>query len=152
VGRYLLVERWEDRERGPGCTPLLIDVPTSRFDPVSGELHLWPRYGWNPALEPSDVGYFASGARVSGRGGGEASGLSRMVELPFDARDIRVTSVDRDGAIVATHEGVTLDLVAGGAHRWQSVSPGDGPRCVITMTGRLTNYGYQDRSKIVYDE
>jgi hypothetical protein len=34
VGRYLLVERWEDRERGPGCTPLLIDFPTYRFDPV----------------------------------------------------------------------------------------------------------------------
>jgi len=131
---------------------LYIDFPTYRFDPVTGELHLWPRLGWNPALEASDVGYFASGARVSGRGGGEASGLSRTVELPFDARDIRVASVDRDGAIVATHEDVYLDLVAGATHRWRSVSRGDDPSCVITTTGRLTNYGYQDRSKIVYDE
>jgi hypothetical protein len=74
----------------------LPDIPLR--SPTS-ELHLWPNLGWNPALDPADVGYFASGTAVSGRGGGEASGLKRMVVLPFEKTDTRILSVDGAGEV-----------------------------------------------------
>jgi hypothetical protein len=154
-GPYLLVERWANQERGPACMPMYIDFPTYRFDPSTGTLHLWPRYGQNPALEPMDVGYFGTGGTVSGRGGGESSRLRRMERLPFETEDTRILSVDSYGVVEASDllTGESLVLLPGEERLWQAVSSGDDltPGCVITTTERLTNYGYQDRAKIVYD-
>jgi hypothetical protein len=149
AARYLFVERWEHQVRGPGCGMMLIDFPTYQFYPDSGILRLYLYFGRNPLLEDTDVGYCGSGRSVEGHNsGGEASKLLRIVTLPFEVGDLQVRSVDPGGAVLAVRGGEDIALAPGAERRWQWVGNGETPGCTVTTTLRVTNYGYQDRSKI----
>lgn len=145
--RYLFVERWLTSDFGPGCEPIHIDRFGYRFVPASGYLRVWSADTLR--LEESDFGYYGAGTQMSGMGAGEGSGLSRMVNLPFKGDDLVIVSADEWGAIAVDFEGETIDLAPGSERRWQSVES-DYPPCVVTTTHRISNFGYQDRSKIDY--
>jgi hypothetical protein len=146
MARYLLIEQWTNDERGPRCRGLQVDFPMYFFDPASGVLETYAQ----PPLEPADIGYFGQGNSITGMGGGAASGLSRIEELPFAGRDVELRAVDEAGHTTLVRNRETIMLEPGGEKRWQWTSRPEEPGCVVTTTLRVTNFGYQDRSKIVY--
>lgn len=125
------------------------------FEPNSGVLAV---VGAKPHLKPGDLGYWDSGASLTGTSAGESSELSTIDALPFTARDaagdyMELRRGSATGEVSVDHNGDELTLLPGQEWRRQSVRTwGRAPGCVITTTYRVTNFGYQDRSKIVYED
>ena len=65
-GKYFLLEKWQLRERGPGCEHCAADPDTFGFDPETGELVVATGGQGVRRLGGSDIGYFGCGRRYSG--------------------------------------------------------------------------------------
>lgn len=146
--RYFLLESWTHTVRGLGCSMMFIDFPTYWFDEGSGVLYV---YGANPRLDPSDIGYFGVGSSLSGRGSGQFSSLVAFRALPIARDEIELLDITEKGAVGLTRRGTELRLEPG--EEWTSTEVRRSttePGCTMTDTHRITNYAYQDRSKIDY--
>jgi hypothetical protein len=142
--RYLFLERWEHRERLADCPRLDLDAVTYSFDSASGILEAWAQ----PHLDRADIGYFGSRLSVSGMGSGSSSSLARIPWVPFTGGEIEVITVTDSGDVVfAAYQRVTV-LAPGEEFVWESGFRVE--RCAVRTTLRIRNFGYQDRSKIVY--
>jgi hypothetical protein len=145
---YFFLETRTHQKLGPGCERLFVDWPTYSFNDDTGVLHV---YGGNPRLEPSDFGFVGSGSSLGGRGSGAASGLSAFASTPFVHDALELRSIDGSGSATLKRGTAVTELEAGAEWRrmWSGESPGE-PGCVVTDTYRISNYGLQDRRKIVY--
>jgi hypothetical protein len=149
---YLLIESWHHRNHGPGCERWIADFDTFEFDRDTGELVVVTLWGTGEELEADDIGYFGCGARYSGNCMGASSTIAGFRDLPYSppycGTDLKALS--GDGHVVMHREGEDISLHAG--QEWVSdvevVSPE--PGCTVTVTHRISNHGYQDRSKIKY--
>ena len=153
-GQYQFVEYWTHRVLGRGCSPLCIDFPTYNFYPPSGALVIYFAAFTSPtlALDDDDIGYFGSGTSLSGAGCGASSGLTKIRAYPFSQDGITLHSVDPTGTLTLLREGELILLGADEAWRREEVEVWDAldADCVVTSTYRITNYGFEDRDKIVF--
>jgi hypothetical protein len=154
-GEYLLVEYWEHNVLGASCEGLCIDFPTYGFDPQSGELFFYASNSPDPALVlgDDDAGYVGSGESLGGAGYGASSGLTKISSCPLSQDGVTLRHVSEGGTVTLERQGQTIILAPG--ETWVSEEQVEvwdwmNPACVVTSTQRLTNYGFQDRDKIVY--
>jgi hypothetical protein len=154
-GEYLLVEYWTHHVLGLNCQTLCIDFPTYDFDPQSGGLTVYTVHPSDPALvlEDEDVGYLGRGTSLGGVGCGASSGLTKVEQFPLCKDDVTLRYVDEGGVVTLDHRCEVIVLEPGEAwvsdeavESWASLGPG----CVVTTTHYITNYGFQDRDKIVF--
>lgn len=154
-GMYQFIEFWRHSVLGEGCSPLAIDFPTYFFDSHSGELFIDARAypTTTMALGDDDYGYFGSGASLGGVGQGAYSGLFIIHAYPFSKEGITLRRVDETGAVTLEREGTVMVLAADEAwtsdeeiKTWTDL----GVECVVTTTHRISNYGFEDREKIVF--
>jgi hypothetical protein len=171
-GKYLFIQYW-NRVAGTGTLPALaIDFPDYRFDPENGTLE-----PFNPSqaitLDASAWGFIGHGTSRSGDAGtGAVSSLDTIGQIPYSidvamftgafnlqaapnmeetkAARLKVLSAGEDGTTWIELDNQTIMLAPG--QSWTQtveadVSEGD-YKGHLTMTSTLTNYGWQDRSKI----
>ncbi|HRV91202.1 MAG TPA: hypothetical protein P5526_03455 [Anaerolineae bacterium] len=146
--KYLLVEHWTTEEWGNDCPGLVIDFPTYYFDSQTGELFITI----NPTLLSTNMGYLGYGTSLTGAGAGANSSLSRIEAVPYSISDTTLHAVAAGGQITLTHKSEVIGLLPGTG--WISPPLVENgamgiPECSITTTHRLTNYGFQERSRIV---
>ncbi|MCB0163712.1 MAG: hypothetical protein KDI79_05770 [Anaerolineae bacterium] len=146
--KYLLVEHWTTEEWSSGCPGLIIDFPTYYFDTQTGDLFITV----NPVLMSTNMGYMGYGTSLTGASGGINSNLARFEAAPYTVSDTTLHAVTASGQITMTHKNEAIVLLPG--TNWVSPPIIDSgamgiPECVITATHRLTNYGFQERSRIV---
>jgi hypothetical protein len=155
-GEYLLVEFWTHSVLGASCERLCIDFPIYSFDPQSGELIFYAPYSQDPelALGDDEAGYLGSGESRGGVGCGANSSVTKISSCPLSQDGVTLLQVDEAGTVNLERQGQVIVLAPG--ETWISedqVETWDwmNPACVVTSTQRLTNYGFQDRDKIVYE-
>jgi len=171
-GKYLFIQYW-NKVAGTGTLPALaIDFPDYGFDPKTGTLS-----PFNPnrsiTLASTALGFIGHGTSRSGDAGtGAVSSLDTIDQLPYSIDvgmftgsvnlqagpnmeetkpvGLKVLSVAEDGTISIELDNQTITLAPG--QSWtQTVEAGvnEGQyKGLLTMTSTLTNYGWQDRSKI----
>lgn len=147
--KYLLVEHWTTEEWGSHCPGLIIDFPTYYFDGQTGQLFITS----NPALPPTTMGYLGYGVDLLGAGVGISSSLSGIEAIPYTVSDTTLQAISATGQITITHKNEVISLSPGTA--WVSKPSVESeaiglPNCVVTTTHRLTNFGFQERSQIIY--
>jgi hypothetical protein len=170
--KYLFIQYW-NKVAGTGTLPALaIDFPDYGFDPKTGTLS-----PFNPnrsiTLASTALGFIGHGTSRSGDAGtGAVSSLDTIDQLPYSIDvgmftgsvnlqagpnmeetkpvGLKVLSVAEDGTISIELDNQTITLAPG--QSWtQTVEAGvnEGQyKGLLTMTSTLTNYGWQDRSKI----
>jgi hypothetical protein len=171
-GKYLFIQYWNS-VAGTGKLPALaIDFPDYRFDPTTGTLS-----SFNPnqaiTLASTALGFIGRGTSRSGDAGtGAVSSLKTIDQLPYSIDvamftgsinlqavpnmeetkpvGLKVLSVADDGTISIELDNKTITLAPG--QSWVQTVDADLNKGQykghLTMTSTLTNYGWQDRSKI----
>jgi len=171
-GKYLFIEFWNE-VNGTGALPALaIDFPDYRFDPKTGTLS-----SFNPnqsiTLASTAFGFIGHGTSRSGDAGtGAVSSLDTIDQLPYPIDvaiftgsvnlqavpnmeetkpvGLKVLSIAEDGTISIEFDNRAIKLTPG--QSWtQSVEAdvNEGKyKGLLTLTSTLTNYGWQDRSRI----
>lgn len=129
---------------------MAIDFGTYWINALTGVLRVFG--GTNPRLLPGDVGYYASGTHATGRVTGTSSRLKRIEGLPvsYEGDLFSIESVGDAGEVAMAYAGEELELAVGGSRQWHTADSWGEPRCVISSTVRITNFGYQDRAMIEY--
>lgn len=140
--KYLFVESWMDFYQSASCPRNIVEFPGYYFDPQEGRLIV---YGGEPKLSEKDLGYWGDGLS----GVGMFSYLTTFETLPV-THGVTLQSVAPDGTIVLTGTEGTIVLAPNGEWITQTVSIEGNEDCVVTRTRRITNYAFQDRSKITY--
>ena len=158
--KYVFIERWiEIYQDSSGST--LIDFPTYIFDPDSGELksHIVSAGPWFPLQDLTDlkVVYGRGTSRTGQAGVGENSKIFALIEFPFteppkEDTDVQVTVewIDRFGVAFLTRGTQKMFLEPGASYTSdeKTIVEWDGVRSEILSRERITNYGWQDKSKI----
>jgi len=156
VSQYLFVEKSTVNEPGDDCIQFWMPTPFFfyYFYPGTGILSIY----WalpDPPPEPGNIGFFGNitGYRGTGGLGGAFYSLSAINEVPYGVTLFSLDTLDSSGAISLHWYGERIDLAVGA--EWVTTTVGlgpwpGGPECMMTTTTRLTNYGFQDRSDIVY--
>jgi hypothetical protein len=172
TGKYLFIQYW-NRVDGTGKLPALaIDFPDYRFDPKTGTLS-----PFNPSrsitLASTAWGFIGHGTSRSGDAGtGAVSSLDTIDQLTYSIDvamftgsvnlqtvpnmeetkpvGLKILAVAEDGTILIDLDNQTLKLAPG--ESWTqtveaAVNEGQYTG-LLTMISTLTNYGWQDRSKI----
>jgi len=157
---YVFIERWiEIYQDSTGS--VLIDFPTYIFDPDSGELkpYIVPPGPWFPLedLTHLKVVYGRGTSRTGQAGGGENSNIFALTEFPFteplkedtDAT-VTVVGIDRFGTAFLTRGNQPISLEQGESYTRdeKTIVEWGGVRSEISIRERITNYGWQDKSRI----
>lgn len=136
---------------GPQPPLLQIDFPTYSFDADSGILTGIINFGIDDNLKI----IFGSGCCLSGTaGGGCGTGLSGIIAIPFQRDNFEILKMDEKGKIVFEYNNTVNALNAG--EEWKKeVTYNDtvafeGKKSIsrITVTDRITNFGFIEKSKI----
>jgi len=153
--QYLFLEQHTSKSgeliSGPVPPILQIDFPTYTFDEETGELNGVIDFEINSSLKM----IYASGTSLSGTaGGGSATGLSGVYEVPYERESFELLKLDEDGTVVIIYDDEVLSLAAG--EEWINTSTRLDTTTVdneisisaITTSNRITNYGFQYQSDI----
>jgi len=152
---YLFVEHHIHKHgillSGPQPPLLQIDFPTYSFDADSAILTGIINFG----IEDNLKIIFGSGSCLSGTaGGGCGTGLSGINAIPFQRENYKILKMDEKGKIVFEYNNSVNALNAG--EEWKNeVTYNDtiaveGKKSIskITVTDRITNFGFIEKSKI----
>jgi hypothetical protein len=171
-GKYLFVEFW-NKVDGTGQLPAMaIDFPFYRFDSKTGSLRPFGS-AKSFTLAPGDWGFFGHGTSRSGAAGtGAASDLATISNLPYSIEitlpagsittaagfpqeewrqaNLELLAISTDGTLVFEIDGEQVTLPAG--EKWSRATEADVNvdkyNGHLAITSSLTNYGWQDRSRL----
>lgn len=130
------------------CMKLWIDFPTYRFDEKTGILIGEINFDINETLKV----VYGSGASLSGDvGGGAATRLLGVYELPYERGHFKILKIDSDGTAYIEYKGVSIVLKSG--EEWVNITSriqSCPPRGIakLTITDKIINYGILDKSKV----
>ena len=152
---YLFVEHHIHKHgillSGPVPPLLMIDFPTYSFDADSGKLTGIINFGIDDNLKI----IFGSGSCLSGTaGGGCGTGLSGINTIPFKRENFEILKMDEKGKIIFEYNN-KVHLLNAGEELKTEVTYNDTvivdkikSISKITVTDRITNFGFLDQSKI----
>ena len=152
---YLFVEHQIQKHgvllSGPEPPLWQIDFPTYSFNADSGIL----TGIFNFEVDDNLKIIFGSGTCLSGTaGGGCGTGLSGVNSIPFQRENFEILKTDEKGKIIFEYNNKVYALNAG--EEWKTEVTGNDTVLVnktksiskITVTDRITNFGFIDKSKI----
>ncbi len=146
--KYVFVETHTVVDYDEKCGLAAVNsLPIFSFNPYDGILTVYSTSPFHK-LEPDDMGYL--GQWVAG-GGYYANNLQKFHAVPFSADGLTLNTVQDDGTVSLEYLTTTITLAPQMEWLTRTVSQRPGtPTCIFTRTERITNYAFQERSKIVY--
>jgi hypothetical protein len=124
----------------------IIDSPTYSFDEKTGTLRGIINFDVNEALKA----VYGNGSSLTGVGGGKNTMLYGVDELPYQEGELTILSVDLEGMVKLSYQGVPITLKSG--EEWvDTTSKNDVQQygtVNLTITDRITNYGILYKSQI----
>lgn len=136
---------------GPEPPQMQIDFPTYTFHEETGILDGIIDFSTGDDLKI----IYGSGACLTGTaGGGCATGLTGIYEIPFERDGFELLKLDESGEIVFIYNGEVQNLLPG--EDWIStfteldtvMVDGQMSISMITYNERVTNFGFQEKSNI----
>jgi hypothetical protein len=165
---YLFMEIWIVFD-GTGTLPMkFVDFPGYEYDPATGALKSYGR-GKQISLDPEDWGFIGLGEkRTAATGGGTASQLSTIDQLPFTVSapifagelgeyaeeinyiPVTLLAVSMDGEVLLDIDGQQVVLPKG--EKWEQTQDMDVNterfNGHLRVTSSIINYGWNSRSLI----
>ncbi len=153
--QYLFLEQHSSVDgellSGPEPPELQIDFPTYTFHEESGKLDGVLDFTIDDNLKM----IYASGACLSGTaGGGCATGLSGVYEVPYERGSFELLKLDEDGSVVFIYEDEVHSLKPGEEWTNQSIRldtvmvDNELSVSTITTTEQISNHGFLFKSDI----
>jgi len=126
---------------------LMVDFPTYNFNKETGSLSGMINFDINETLKA----VYGDGLSLSGAaGGGAATGLSGVYELPYEKGGITILKIDSDGTAYIVYKGVSIILK--NDEEWVNITSRvdiqETGKAKLTETDKIVNYGILDKSKI----
>ena len=126
---------------------LMVDFPTYNFNKETGSLSGMINFDINETLKA----VYGGGISLSGAaGGGAATGLSGVYELPYEKGGITILKIDSDGTAYIVYKGVSIILK--NDEEWVNITSRvdiqETGKAKLTETDKIVNYGILDKSKI----
>jgi hypothetical protein len=133
---------------GGSCGMMMIDFPTYRFDEETRTLSGMLNFEVNDSLKV----VYGAGLSLSGdAGGGAATRLTGVYDLPYEDGPLSIWDVREDGTVELVYRGENIKLAAGESWSSENVSVTEESGCKMrrNATDRIVNYGFIDKGSIV---